>query len=79
LNKEIRRRSNVVSIFPNRESVIRLIDVVLKEQHEEWISADKRYMILESISKIQPQDDHLPQDSGTPALLSRRAEGAACH
>jgi len=46
LNEEIRRRERVIRIFPNRESVIRLLGALLMEQDEKW-TTDKKYFDME--------------------------------
>ncbi len=52
LNREIKRRADVVQIFPDRDSVTRLIGAVLQEQHEEWTYGERRYFSDISMRKL---------------------------
>jgi transposase-like protein len=54
LNKEVKRRANVVGIFPNGQSIIRLIGAILLEQNDEW-QLQSRYMQVEAMAEFNTQ------------------------
>lgn len=64
LNGEIKRRTEVVGIFPNEQAITRLIGAILMEQSEEWAVQRARYMTLETMAPVS--DDPIVMISAVP-------------
>lgn len=67
LNKEVKRRADVVGIFPNEGSIVRLIGAVLLEANDEW-QLQHRYMQTEAMAELTPSPiDPVPTQISTVA------------
>jgi hypothetical protein len=66
---EVKRRTDVVGIFPNEDAITRLVGAILLEQNDEWAVQRARYMTLETIALLS--DDSPNQPSGPGQLTSR--------
>lgn len=64
VNREIKRRIDVVQVFPNDNALLRLVTAVLFEMHDEWIAFPRRYLPEGSMDQIYPAE--LPESA--PAL-----------
>jgi transposase-like protein len=71
VNKEVKRRSDVVGIFPNEAAVTRLAGAVLLEVHDEWAIAERRYLAEGSMALLDhnPDDDPTREVDGAKSLL----------
>jgi transposase-like protein len=62
LHKEIKRRTNVVGIFPNRASLMRMVATLLQEQEDEWQVADRRYFSAGSMAHVDELGGDTPRE-----------------
>jgi putative transposase len=67
LNREVKRRTDVVGIFPDPDALLRLSACVLIEAHDEWLERDRRYLSEESMALLTPPEPTPITTKTTPA------------
>ena len=77
LNREVKRRSDIVGIFPNPAALLRLSACVLIEAHDEWQDSDRRYLSEESMALLNPPAPTILEPKKTPPARTPRKEIAA--
>ncbi len=77
LNREVKRRTDVVGIFPNPAALLRLSSCVLIEAHDEWQDSDRRYLSEESMALLNPPAPTVLEPKATTTKTAPRKEIAA--